>query len=193
MTKYIILNGPKKSGKDTIGQALHAKLTMRGIKSRKDKFAAPLKKAVGAFFELDEDMAKHYFEHPEAKDYPSHIFKGLTPRQALISFSEDWAKPKFGRDIFGHLLLMRNDGDDGCVVITDCGFSEELDPLDKTDVAVVRLHRHNTNFNGDSRGYIHRDDILCFDVRNEYEPDFVAGAILYNLNKQGFIKTEGDM
>jgi hypothetical protein len=111
----------------------------------------------------------------------------MTPRQVLISFSEEWVKPKFGKQAFGILLRDRIEELDGFVVVTDCGFREELEPLDPTDLAVVRLHRHKTNFDNDSRGYIYDSSLYAFDVRNESEPEYVAQAIIYSLTKEGFL------
>ncbi len=189
MPKFIVLNGPKKSGKDTIGNAIYSELVWRGIPAVRDKFAAPMKAAVAAFLGLDEKLALHYFENQDIKDTPSKYFLGVTPRSMLISFSEDWVKPNFGKETFGELMLHRHeDKDRGVVVITDCGFNEELEPFDKSDIAVVRLKRYGTNFDGDSRGYIDRDDILCFDAINEdSSPQDLARDILKRLTKEGFM------
>lgn len=187
MPKVICLNGPKHSGKDTIGVALKAALVKSGYNCIIEKFAQPIKSGVAGFLGLDEFMARHYFENPAVKDYPSSNFFGMTPRQVLISFSEEWVKPKFGKQAFGTLLRDRIEDLGGFVVVTDCGFREELEPLDPTDLAVVRLHRHKTNFDNDSRGYIYDSSLYTFDVRNESEPDYVAQAIIYSLTKEGFL------
>jgi len=189
MPKFIVLNGPKKSGKDTIGNALYSELVWRGIPAVRDKFAAPMKAAVAAFLGLDEKLALHYFENQDIKDTPSKYFLGVTPRSMLISFSEDWVKPNFDKETFGELMLHRHeDKDRGVVVITDCGFNEELEPFDKSEIAVIRLKRYGTNFDGDSRGYIDRDDILCFNVINEdSSPQDLARDILKRLTKEGFM------
>ena len=187
MPKVICLNGPKHSGRDTIGVALKAALVKSGYNCIIEKFAQPLKDGVACFLGLNERMAHHYFENPAVKDHPSSNFFGMTPCQVLISFSEEWAKPKFGKEVFGVLMRDRIEDLDGFVVVTDCGFREELEPLDPTDLAVVRLHRHKTNFDNDSRGYIYDSGLYTFDVRNESEPDYVAQAILYSLTKEGFL------
>ena len=188
MRKYIILNGPPKSGKDTIGQAIHAQLTFRGLNSVKEKFAAPIKDAVQAFIGLNDELRSIYFENPLMKDHESKYFFGLTPRQVLISFSEEWVKPKFGKQAFGELLKQRTeDLPQDVVVVTDCGFDEELEPFDKTEIAVIRLHRAGCDYRNDSRGYITRDDILAFDVDNNDEPEYIALNIIKRLIKEGFL------
>lgn len=188
MPKYVILNGPPKSGKDTIGQAIHAQLTFAGHKVHRDKFAKPIKDAVAAFVGLDHELRQLYFENPSVKDVPSKYFFGKTPREVLISFSEDWVKQKFGNQAFGTLLKLRTEelGKD-VVVVTDCGFNHELDPFDTTDIAVIRLHRNGCNYSKDSRSYITRDDILAFDVDNNEEPDYVATKIINQLKKERFL------
>lgn len=188
MPKFIVLNGPPKSGKDTIGQALYAELTFRGVKVKREKFASPIKDAVAAFLGLTEVERTMYFENPEVKDHPSRVFFNKTPRQVLISFSEDWVKQKFGAEAFGYLLKLRTeDLPDDYIVVTDCGFDVELNPFDVTDIAVVRLHRDGCSYKNDSRGYITRDDIFSFDVKNNNEPEHIAQAILWKLNQEGFM------
>jgi hypothetical protein len=188
MPKYVILNGPPKSGKDTIGQALHAQLTFAGIKVHRDKFAKPIKDAVAAFIGLEHDMRQLYFENPSVKDASSKYFFGKTPREVLISFSEDWVKKQFGEQAFGELLKLRTEelGED-VVIITDCGFNHELEPFDVTDLVVIRLHREGCDYSRDSRSYITREDIFVFDIDNNEEPDYVAAKVINKLRKEGFL------
>lgn len=188
MPKYIVLNGPAKSGKDTIGQALHALLVMNGYKSIREKFAAPLKDGVAAFLGLTQAERLNYFEHPYIKDMKIKRFMGKTPRQMLISFSEDWVKPQFGKECFGELLRQRTASMQGYVVVTDCGFDDELEPFDKTDIAVIRLQRQGCTFEGDSRKYIIRDDVFSTDIVNNDDPNVVAKNILNLLTREGFLE-----
>ena len=190
MPKYVILNGPPKSGKDTIGRLINFALASSGRQSIIDKFAEPLKAAASAIFCLTHAERLHYFENPVVKDHPSKRFLGKTPRQVLISLSEDWFKPTFGKDVFGRLMIQRTAHLEGFTVITDCGFDEELEPFDKTDIAVVRLHRSGCNYANDSRSYIRRDDIFVFDVDNNDIPEYVAEGVTDKLVKEGFLHVE---
>jgi hypothetical protein len=184
---YIIFNGPPKSGKDTVGNACHKLLMNEGVNCVKEKFAKPLKDAVAAFLSLTDEEREYFFENPKAKDTPSERFFGSTPRQMLISFSEDWAK-KYGKDVFGKLMLERTKNlARDVVVITDCGFREELIPiLTKTysGFYLIRLKREGTSFEGDSRSYmqpIYDEESglsLTYDVTNDKDAFEVAREVL---------------
>jgi hypothetical protein len=189
MPKYIILNGAPKSGKDTIGQALHFQLRPHYQVIRR-KLAEPIKRAVGAFLGLTTVEADHYFENPVVKDHPSKRFFGTTPRQVLISFSEDWVKPNYGKQAFGEIMLERTKDLEGVVVITDCGFTEEIEVFDPTEAVVVRLHRDGCSFQNDSRSLVYPKDFLSFDVYNDREPEYVAEEIIQRLQKEGFLNVK---
>lgn len=157
MPKYILLNGPAGVGKDTLGEMLAEKLRKDGRDVYVDKFAAPLKDTVAQFFNLSPSDRKFYFETPE-KEKAQARFCMATPRQALINFSENWAKPTFGQSIFAKLCLERNADFDGIVIITDCGFTVEYttvrDALPNGSTFLVRLERAGMTFDGDSREFI---------------------------------------
>lgn len=186
MPKYIILNGPPKSGKDTIGQQLHFQLRPHYSVIRR-KLAEPIKRAVAAFTGLTPVEADHYFENPVVKDAPSKRFFGTTPRQVLISFSEDWVKPNYGKTAFGEIMLESTKDHNGVVVITDCGFEEEISVFDPTEAVVIRLHRDGCSFANDSRNFVYPEGFLSFDVDNDREPEYVAEEIIQRLTKEGFL------
>jgi len=157
MTKYLLINGPAGVGKDTLGQLIAEYLTNVGETVLLDKFAAPLKKSVGDFLDLTAAERKYYFETPE-KNKPQDRFHGATPRQALINFSEAWAKPTFGQPVFAKKCVERNAGLNAVVVVTDCGFTIEADVIygqaESGDVMLVALERDGLTFESDSREYI---------------------------------------
>lgn len=156
MIKFIVLNGPPRSGKDTIAAQLTQKLhgpTMHY------KFAGTMKLALGEWLGLGLEDTFKFFEHTILKNEVSDRFMGMSPRQMLISFSEEWVKPKFGKDAFGKLMAARCANLAGfTIVISDCGFADELKPLltafGEENIALVRLHRQGCDFVGDSRSYI---------------------------------------
>lgn len=154
MTQYILINGPAGVGKDTLGAMLREQLALQNKKAIIDKFAAPLKRAVAAFMNLSDAEFQFYFETPE-KNQPQRRFYGQTPRQALINFSEQYAKMTFGGRVFSMLCLDRN-RDNDLVIITDCGFEIEADTIfaKAEKVLLVRLVREGLTFAGDSREYV---------------------------------------
>lgn len=158
MPKYLLLNGPAGVGKDTLGAMAKESLNSSGYPVKLDKFSAPLKSAVAAFLGLSPAEFEYYFETPE-KEKPQTRFCGVTPRQALINFSEDYAKPTFGEAVFAKACLERNKNFEGIVIITDCGFTIEANTIFDAmgrNAFLVCLEREGLTFEGDSREYVAR-------------------------------------
>lgn len=157
MTRVIILNGPPRSGKDT---------AYRGLKNayplmfERIKFATPLKEACHIL--LGNEYSEDEFENE--KDVASDYFFGVSPREFYIELAEH-IKDKYTKEFFGYIFLRRYRWG-GCetftpqpiVIISDCGFKEELQPLIRffglNEMALIRIHRQGKDFSNDSRGYI---------------------------------------
>lgn len=153
----VCLNGPPRSGKDTIGEMFRS---MTDLNVEVLKFAEPVKMAAHATISLlTGDKMVQGMEHYNAcKDDPHDDFFGATPREAYISMSEDYCKKLFGEDIFGVAMVRRiknlNPKPD-LVVITDCGFQEEVDVLEAAyECRVVHIVRDGCDFENDSRGWL---------------------------------------
>ena len=150
MIHIVLLNGPPSSGKDTVADALQDRLNFH-----RERFSYPIKRALCAFFDVPEDVLE------PVKDEPCQVIPGdITYRQAQISISEDWAKPKFGREVFGRLLADRMQSDLD-YVIPDSGFEHEFRGMERRLAELkiphrclfLQLHRGSYNFDGDSRSY----------------------------------------
>lgn len=169
MKQILILNGPPGCGKDKLADHLVANYA----NFKKAKFANELKKMTHRAYNTTQQEADAY-EH--VKDVPSVEFFGLTPRQAYIGFSENFIKKMHGKDFFGLLLAphiqTRHQKEDDVFVISDGGFSEEVDPLITTFgakvITIVRLTKEGCDFaaSGDSRRYIYAEQF------NEKAPNF---------------------
>lgn len=156
MPKIICFNGPPYCGKDTAVKALW----MAHETSTPLKFAGPLKAAVAAAFSLTAREQTFFFETP-AKDVAVDRFFGKTPREVLISFSEEWAKPLFGEDVFGRWAAQRIEGElrrFDTILVSDCGFQSEFDVMVETfgvsSVLLAEIQRPGCSFTNDSRGAI---------------------------------------
>lgn len=166
MPKIVLFNGPPRSGKDTCTKMALEYLGRRAVHYR---FAAPLKDAIHGLFGIGGIIIEHF---DAVKDEPQESLFGLTPRNAYIWLSEDVVKPKFGKDFFAQVAVnaIKRITDERIVVISDCGFADEVDSLVKAfglqNVALVFLKRNGTDFANDSRSYI--DDVICkqFSIEN---------------------------
>ncbi len=195
MTHVVFLNGPPRSGKDTIGRII----TDAVPGARAVKFAHALKVAthalfaglqgrqvdldkhgygVGNFHELHEDDVYEF-----CKGDPRDEFFGKTPREAYIAVSELLCKPVFGQQFFGRLLADEIGRNPGVPVwaITDSGFADEAVPIiqavGRENCTLVRVRRSDCTFAGDSRSYIDLDVPTRFDVMNDLDVPTLAYTI----------------
>lgn len=187
MTHVVFLNGPPRSGKDTIGRII----TDAVPGARAVKFAHALKVAthalfaglqgrqvdldkhgygIGNFHELHEDDVYEY-----CKGDPRPEFFDKTPREAYIAVSELLCKPLFGPAFFGRILrdeIVRNPTVP-VWAITDSGFADEAVPIiqavGRHNCTLVRAYREGCTFAGDSRSYIDLDVPAKLDLRNDGE------------------------
>jgi hypothetical protein len=190
MIKFILLNGPPHSGKDTVAKMVIDNLSDSEYLVSHEKFSAPLKEAFAAMMEGDINnfVVEHYEDHKE-EVVPC---LGVSFRQWQIDFSEKFMKPLYGNDIFGRLLVQRiNDSrldadDDWIFVISDCGFQIEVDhilkSIPKEDIFLIRLHREGTSFDGDSRSYVAAPNCEELDFRNNASLNILEELICEHVN-----------
>lgn len=152
--KILLLNGPASSGKDTV-----ADLLFKHFNCRRAKFSKPLKDATRALFLLHDEVALE-----ASKDkYTDAFFNQYTYREEQIALSEDYLKKRYGKDIFGRLLLRYLNQPTNCAftVVSDSGFLEEAVVVrkhyGKRNTFVLKLERDGTSYAGDSRGYLELD------------------------------------
>lgn len=158
MSKVIILNGPPGVGKDTIANELdkqHGALHMR-VKDALYEDAYELFKP-----EINFEKFLRMMNDRELKEYPFYELSGFSPRQALIFTSEKVYKHIHGKDYYGKLAATRANRylsitlEPANVVFSDGGFIEEVEAIaEKNHVVLVRLHRNDLTFDGDSRSYV---------------------------------------
>lgn len=193
MIKVVFLNGPPRSGKDTLADLLTTyynqgsfapKSFKKNDKPRamKYKFADLLKVKTHRFF---IDMPEHEaFSNPlffeTIKEKPHPFFQGMTPRQAYIWMSEDVIKPKFGLDYFGckaaeNIVFLKAHINPNLefVIVADCGFIEEARAFRNTcspeeSMMVVHLKKTGTSYVNDSRNYIRPSNVQILEVENEH-------------------------
>ena len=163
--RLVILNGPPGCGKDAAAQALTQYLEARSL-----KFADPLREAIPVLFGLSRGTWGFIYGDRRLKDEPTWMLKGMSPRQAMIWLSEEVMKPKFGQRFFGEAAVERiadmafaHVKPTPLVVVGDCGFAEELDPLIEAfgveQMLLVRVFRPGCTYDSDSRRYIQAHDL----------------------------------
>lgn len=175
MTDFVLLNGPPGSGKDTVGELVGALYEEWGDNIneyhgvRMMKFATPLKKHVCSMLNINMQTLE------KIKDKPHYILNGDTPRQYMIHYDK-FIKDKYGNDFFGCRFADKLEdidlGDTKAIIVTDCGFIEELlclvdkVNLNRHNVKLVQLHRTRCTFEDDSRSYLNPGMIETLVVDN---------------------------
>jgi hypothetical protein len=173
MSKIIILlNGPPKCGKDTIGNLLTLMLPSVEL----IKFAEPLRVFIKTTLGICDS------ELEATKDDFNPLFD-MTIRQAMIAYSENFLKPTFGDSMLGRIaaqkiIQLRAD----VVVVTDSGFAGEarelVNEFGPAAVILVHLHREGTSFDGDSRSHIVIPYVTHREVTNNGLPVDAARRIM---------------
>jgi hypothetical protein len=168
-SKLILFNGPRHSGKDEA-----ANYCAEVFGASRFKMSGPIKAAIKAMFSLsDEDV-----ELLETiKTQPSPLLFGRSYVEVQISFSEEWAKQLWSKDIFGKIAAravnqwQRYAGSGSLYVCSDSGFTEEAKELvyqvlGPDNVLLVQLERTGKSFAGDSRSYIELHGVKTIRVQN---------------------------
>lgn len=169
MTKVILLNGPARSGKDTL--ATHIEYSISGCIGT--KFAEPMQEFWKSIFSAavleDDDFVKYTDGDKKNEAHPA---LGFSFRSGMIDLSEQYIKPRYGLDFFGkvaalsietRLAFLRNIGfPANCAVISDSGFKEEavaiIEKFGAENVLLIKLYRPGYTFADDSRNYINLDE-----------------------------------
>lgn len=185
--KVLFINGPPGSGKDTAGAAICARFGWRKIQMKD-----PLWRGIQGFFDIPDNAFRKLFTDPELKDKPSKFLCDDSPRRALISLSEDWAKERYGDEVLGHLALRQMSKATlvGGTVITDSGFDYEARPIIEyykpENCALMQLHREGCGFANDSRSYIDLSQygvLRSVKVINCYDKEFFGAQVCRLVQK----------
>lgn len=171
--RVVFINGPAGSGKDTV-----ARFCVEVFGARHYKVSSPLKKALGAFFSLSHEDYNRLFETSD-KDQPAPLLYNDTPRQALISFSEEWVKKRYDNTVLGRLAIrfLKTASQSPFTCFSDSGFRSECEPivrwLGPKNCLVIQLYREGHTYEGDSRGYLDLSDIgvTTAELRNQFDLD----------------------
>lgn len=185
---YIIgMNGPPRSGKDSIGKRLGQMLTeRREIVPLILALSQPIRESVYALLGV-----QYAEEHYEAnKDLPQALFGGKSIRQVMIDLSEKFVKPLYGQDFWSRRAdVSIHQWEDTVTIITDFGFPPEREffagEYGLNCNLLVRLHRDGFDFRSDSRDYL-LSHANVIDVDNDGTIDDAAEKIYEMLIALGW-------
>jgi len=184
--KLVLLNGPKRTGKDTAYQALTKKdHTLKPFMMvERFSYADIIRGATHNLLGLRVRL--NYYDGEDKKDKINKDFLGLTPRQAYIEVGQAMRKI-FGKDVFNRTIASditnfhKATKGEGLSIVTDCGFQVELDYLCKEfgneNVLLIKLMRSG----GD---YTFKDDIREYVVSDGCKSVFIANdSTIENFNE----------
>ena len=184
--KFILLNGPPGSGKDTVASHLIPYLKFTHL-----KFATPIKRMVAALLQCDQRALEQTKDEPNRmlRYEDSAVRRDDTPRRLLIALSEELLKPRYGASYFGNALWTEATISSGKLfVVSDCGFSEEVGRLvnsaGHSNCLLIRIHREGCDFVNDSRSYIDVNKVKTLDINNDLTPHDLTMRVLYGIIKQ---------
>lgn len=180
---FVLINGPPGCGKDTAVQHIAPYLHNRHL-----KFSAPLKRMAAALLDKPVSWIEANKESKVKHLIPEGRGTLMTVRELLIWLSEDVMKPKFGEDVLGRLLWNEaQDSPSQLFLVSDCGFAPEIRRVignaGRGNCMLVRLHRLDHDFTGDSRSYL--PDGLCntVDVWNDHSIHLLAMKVLRHIQR----------
>ena len=197
MTKVILVNGPARSGKDTLAEFLtNGRFTSDNSPYYFPHQTYPFKFA-GVMHQLWKDIFLNITEEDDFNDWvdgsrknETHPFLGCSYREAMIDFSENYIKPRYGINFFGRLTAeeiaqsQKFFKEDIVAVVSDSGFKEEavsiIEKFGAENVLLVKLYRDGYSFNGDSRNYIDLEEfgVKTVEIENITLDQFRRDAIL---------------
>ena len=182
----ILLNGPPGCGKDTI-----AKIIKKKIGSRDYKMAKPIKDAFSALFGIQGALLHELLE--ERKDEAFFTAKAnITPREVLIKLSEDFMKPLFGDDCFGHVAV-NNLGKIAWkhLTISDSGFNSEVPPICEAfgydKVKAILIKRPNCNWDSREKLDCKKLGIQEAKINNLYDLELLDAQVNRILDDWGLL------
>lgn len=181
--KVIVFNGPPSSGKDAACEFLTSHKNIVHITFKRKLIAL-----TQTIFGVGEEWWDERYT-TIGKNEPRVELGGRSQRDALIFVSEQVIKPNLGNDYFGRATLIdiAKEIDNNFVVVSDCGFIEEIitlsesDLIDSEDIMIVRVHRSGYDFSKDSRSYVDAEKygIVVVDIANDSTLEEYLNKISY--------------
>jgi hypothetical protein len=187
--RIVLFNGPPHSGKDTVAKALAMQLDAASIRVQLVAFSMPMRLAVAAL--LGKEYSLKWYE--EEKDKVQEL-SNRTIREMMIDLSEGHVKPSYGNDYWVKAALAGVDPNAQIVLVTDCGFFEELAYLyfnrNPLDHMLVRLERDGTDWSKDSRKPLRYEAFHEMILENNGKVQDAATKIRYVMKSIGWLASK---
>jgi hypothetical protein len=183
MVQFVFLNGPPRSGKDTVVSHLVQYIPFRHL-----KFAAPIKRATAGLLDISASTLEDWKEKkPSIFHRSGSIMEYDTVREHLIWYFSALAF-RYGDDILGRVLWQdaKTSARQLCIV-SDSGKVEEVRYVIKqagsSNCVIMRLHRDRCTFDGDNRSYLPDGMCATHDLYNDGSREKVAVFALHIIRK----------
>lgn len=178
MSQFILINGPRRSGKDTAGNFID-KMFPNGEVGRY-RMARVMRNGLNAMFDVAGNRAHALYE--TQKEEPSEVFFGLSGRDAQIKLFS-WLQETFGDEVLG-MIAVRHMCRTGVAPITviDVGRRAECLPVVRCfggqNILLLRLARHGCMYN-DNREAVDLSDVgvKCVDIDNKFDLELFEAQV----------------
>lgn len=157
--RLLLINGPDRSGKDTLADLLSVSLERQGEIVKIVRLADPLKAAAAALHGLPID-----FVWDERKEDPLDELNGKSPREVWVSLAEECIKPCWGPEFFAKTtknIICRSAaaaeaGRPRTFIVPDVRFVSEMEALTgipESSTLLIRLASAGTDFTRQNETY----------------------------------------
>ena len=158
---YIVgFNGPPQSGKDTLAEMLANHMDNQGVTLpvRFESLSLPLRRIAYTIAGWEGDLEGNTYEAFKKATFRLG-FDMVSGRQIMIDVSERFLKPCYGIEVMAQMLIARNQDFHGVLLVRDCGFQTEVNPLELwagvANLYMVNVLREGCDFSNDSREFVH--------------------------------------
>ena len=171
MTKIILINGKKRSGKDYFANELRKELESRGESAEIMSFADPIKNIITTTFGISLEKLDEFKNNPEL--YPIETVCRFMPQEVILEstdyrtilqrFGTEAMKEYFGEAVWVNLLLERVAASESdFVLVPDFRFlCEDISPY------TINIYNANTVNSGDT----HRSENELNEFKFKYYVD----------------------
>ena len=205
LSKIVLINGLKRSGKDYTASLLKQEIESRGGTCEIMSFAEPMKRIIAKIFGIHPGILEEYKNSPEDYGFEIRAYPNNQPsinisygnfRKALQIFGTEAMKPEFGESVWADLLYKRaHESNADVILVPDFRFNIEYHPEAVTlkvvhsdlEAMATDLHASETELNDflfnyyiDNTGYPDQTENIIDIVDELYPPQPYFETLDYN-------------